>query len=118
VKDRMTRGRVILGVLVAAALVLSAWTARPYELASPLGWLFAFGWASAAWTILLVATVAGAPLAFIAGALVALVGSELVFGSANSDGFFLAVKPMYQLPVLLIGAAVGHGLARLGATNA
>ena len=114
----MPRGRLILAVLVAAGLVLTAWTARPYDLASPLGWLFTFGWASAAWTILLVATVAGAPLASVAGALVALVGSELVFGGAHSDGFLLAVKPMYQLPILLIGAAVGHGLAGLGATNA
>jgi len=115
---RMTHGRLVVATLGSVALGWSVWTARPSDLTSPMGWLFAAGWTSAAWSLLLVGTTAGVSVASAIGALVTLAGSEVVFRGAYSDGFFLAVKPLYQLPIAVFGAALGHGIARLGAPNA
>ena len=111
----MTRGRLAVAAIVSAGLALAAWSARPAELGSLLGWLFAIAWVSAAWTLLLAASVAWVPLGATVGALVTLAGSELLFHGASSDALLLAVKPIYQVPIALVGGAIGHGLVRLGA---
>ena len=104
--------------LVIAGLATSSWIARPSAMASLAGWLLAVVWVSAAWLLLFVACLARLPFPPAIGALVALGASEFLFRNAYGDGFFFAVKPMYQLPVALVGVALGHGVARMGADDA
>lgn len=98
-------GAAIMGVM------FSTWTARPID-ASALGvWTFALLWSSLGWCILVVLSLLSfraisirAPL----GALAVLLLSEVVLLALGQDPLLLAVKPLYQVPGVVIGAVYAH----------
>ena len=100
---------VLLLVLSVIGVGVSMWSARPLELLRSAGWVFAAVSSLAWWFALALAgfAVRSRKSGGAAGAAVALGGSELLLFAFSPDPLVLAVKPVYQVPLLLVGAAVG-----------
>jgi hypothetical protein len=96
-----------------AGLGFSTWHARPADVQSLEGWGFA-AYASLAWILVVLLSLIVIPRVRrwgVAGAFLALVVSETCLFLLSADPLILAIKPFYQVPLLLIGYAVGAHLS-------
>jgi hypothetical protein len=115
----MSRRRLIILVLALAGLAANAWEARPVDPASVFGWCFSVIWASAAWSLLCVSIAKGLPFAWAIGALTALAAFDLyLLRNLPIDPLFLAVKPLYEIPIGFLGAAAAAFIAYLAREDA
>lgn len=114
----MSRARFIIVCLSIVGLGFSTWLARPAEPGNLTSWAFACLWSSLAWCLLSGVTIRLFTLPAAIGALFALGGSELLLFSLSADPLFLAVKPIYQIPIGTVGSIVGFFSWRSGAQNA
>ncbi len=101
----MNLKRAALMALSLAGLVGSSWMARPEELASVDGWLFAVGWTSLAWCILFWGSMRWRSHARVAAGLIAVTALDVALFAFSNDPLMLAAKPLWQLPAL--GLAIG-----------
>jgi len=104
--------RAVVPCLALLGMAANIWITQPADPMSLGGWLFAALWAGAAWICLFVLSIQQLTLASAFSALVCLALSEWAFFNANSDGFLFVVKPLFQLAIFGIGAAVGYFLFR------
>ena len=116
----MKRARTVLAILSAIGLSISVFAARPSRVTNFEGWGFAILWVSAAWCLVLIVLLLldarRISIAAATGSLLALCVSELILCLWLTDPMVLAVKPIYQLPIATIGAAIGYfGFHRRGA---
>ena len=102
----MDRARITIFALSLLGLAWSAWSARPDDFTSAVGWGFAIVWASLAWLALCFCVRYDIPLPAAIGAFVILVVCELLMRSRglDSDGFIFAVKPIYEVPAAVLSA--------------
>jgi hypothetical protein len=102
----MSRARFVILSLSIVGLAFSSWHARPSDLGSLNGWVFACLWSSLAWCLLCGATVRLLSIPVAIGALFALGGSELLLFALSADPLLLAVKPIYQIPIGAFGSII------------
>ncbi len=110
----MSRVRLLVLSLALLGLVFSSWSARPSDSFNADGWFFAVLWSSLAWCLsvaLCLLPARGAKPWGAAGAFLALAASELLIFAFALDPLLLAVKPIYQVPLLLVGVAIGSHLS-------
>jgi hypothetical protein len=104
----MSRRHLLL-VVSEIGLALSIWAARPANKSDIDGWLFALAWPSMAWWALLVLTLftfrARWQFALL-GALTIVAALEIVLLIYSIDPLMLAVKPIYQVPLAVVGGFV------------
>jgi hypothetical protein len=116
----MGRARIVILSLALIGLAVSTWSARPDEATSLSGWGFASVWASVAWVVLCILVGRSLPIPAAIGALIALAGCEIFIQSRGIgiDGFFFAIKPVYEFLVGVVGAFAATLFVRMGQQDA